>query len=166
MGEQKLKFIADRMLGKLATYLRMLGFDTLYDTGHDPCPLAERAAKEERIILTRDTALRRALTPSASVFIADNLPSDQLLAVVRTLRITSIDVHPFSLCLKCNRKLLKKEREFVASAVPDYVLATHQDFSVCPQCGRVYWQGSHKKRMEKMVARLFPSEGKDRRADT
>jgi hypothetical protein len=165
MDEQRRKFLADRMLGKLAKYLRMLGFDTFYFTDQEACPLIERAAKENRIILTRDTALRKIAPPSSSLFIAENLPFNQLLEVVRTFGITSGELQPFSRCLRCNQGLINKSPEAVASAVPHYVLELHQKFSVCPRCGRVYWEGSHKNRMERMVDRLFSSNRQGGPAD-
>lgn len=143
------------MLGKLAKYLRLLGFDTLYWTDQDRRHLLNLAYQENRVVLTRDTALRKVLSPPLSLFVDDNQPSDQLRAVIAALRISAVEVHPFSRCLQCNRELITKSRDAVASAVPHYVLATHQDFSLCPECGRVYWAGSHKKRMEELLGRLF-----------
>jgi uncharacterized protein len=157
MDAQTRTFLADRMLGKLAKYLRMLGFDTLYHTGHDASALVERAAKEKRMILTRDTAFRKTEPPALFLFLADNLPFGQLQEVIKACGITAGELRPFSRCLRCNQCLIIKNREDVGSSVPQYVLELHQKFSFCPQCGRVYWEGSHKNKMRQMVDRLFSS---------
>lgn len=153
--------MADRMLGKLAKYLRLLGFDTLYFSAPDRQRLLYLASQQDRIVLTKDTALRKRLGPSWSLFIEDNQPSTQLQAVIAAYEITAAEIHPFSRCLKCNSELIKKSRDAVASLVPHYVLATHMDFSLCPKCGRVYWRGSHRKGMEEMLHRLFSQKKLD-----
>jgi uncharacterized protein with PIN domain len=155
MVKRRLKFLVDRMLGKLARYLLMLGIDTLYFTQPDRSELIALAKKQGRVILTRDTRLRDARDLPDLLFIVDDLAEAQLRQVVNHFGITMDKEQLFTRCLRCNKKLIKKTPEEVKHFVPPYILTVHQEFSSCPQCEKVYWKGTHQKRMEEMIEELF-----------
>ena len=155
MTKQPLKFLADRMLGKLARYLLMMGIDTVYFTQPDRSQLIDLATKQGRVILSRDTNLLNVRDVPEYLFIVDDLAETQLRQVVDHFEIKIDEDQLFTLCLQCNRKLIKKTAEEVRPFVPPYILTIHQKFSFCPQCERVYWKGSHQKRMEEMIRGLF-----------
>ncbi len=149
------RFVADRMLGKLADYLLMLGYDTVYFNGDDMSQLVDLAREEERVILSRNTRLERFAHQHRFLFVNDDLPVDQLRQVVRHLGLELDEKRYFTRCLKCNQRLVKTEPEAVVHKVPPYILSTQRDFAVCPTCKRVYWKGTHQRRMEEMIKRIF-----------
>ncbi|HTP51974.1 MAG TPA: Mut7-C RNAse domain-containing protein [Anaeromyxobacteraceae bacterium] len=147
------RFVLDGHLGRLARRLRMLGFDALWwrDPGDEE--IARVAAAEHRIVLTRDSGLlkRRVVTHGYRVREVD--PRRQLAEVVRRLDLLRSAV-PLSRCLCCNALLETAPKEEVASALPPRVRERHEEFRRCPVCRRVYWPGSHRQRMEQVIASL------------
>ncbi len=136
------RFLVDGMLGKLARWLRMLGFDA-------PChPLsaADLAACEEegRIAVTRN---RRWCRHRRVLCLTANAPSEQLREILLQLAIQPDEIDFLSRCAVCNRRLETVPRQEVQGLVPDYVFETTQEFSRCAGCGRIYWYGSHPERM-------------------
>lgn len=139
------------MLGTLARWLRILGYDALYDPALDDHDLVRLARAGDRILLTRDRPL--AQRPGLRVLLID---SDGLDAQLHQV-IAELDLAPdgaFSRCPICNEPLLPLEREAAQARVPAYVAQTQQSFKHCPSCGRVYWRGTHWQRMEEHLARL------------
>ena len=142
-------FVADTMLGKLSKYLRVMGYDTFYQTGYPDQRLSE-LVKEGRILLTRNHAT--ATQYSNSVFIDHDLVKDQLEAVDNSLTLTRDRKEWFSRCIVCNSLLSKAELEVAQQNVPDFVFFTyHERIVFCPICKRFYWPGTHR---ERMVERL------------
>jgi uncharacterized protein with PIN domain len=148
---REVRFVLDVHLGRLARYLRMLGFDARWRNDAGDEELARTAAAEHRIILTRDAGLlkRRIVTHGYRVREAD--PRRQLAEVVRRLDL-SRSIAPFRRCLRCNELLEAVRKEDVEGALPPAVRARHDAFHRCPGCGRVYWAGSHRRRMEQLVS--------------
>lgn len=148
------RFIADVMLGRLARWLRALGYDTVYDSSLDDPSLAERARAENRILVTRDVELsrRRGLTV---VLIDHDDVATQLRQVVSTLHLTVDGALPR--CPNCNGELLPTLRAELDEEVPPYVLATQTHFRRCSQCGKVYWRGTHWARMSEVLAEIGES---------
>ncbi len=145
------KFLADGMLGRLAKWLRILGFDTLYDPALDDYALLRLARAEGRVLLTGDREL--AHRPGAQSLLIE---STELEAQLRQV-IVALHLHPdaaFSRCPVCNTPLETLERETVRDRVPAHVLKTYIEFRHCPHCDRVYWPGTHRARMLEMIARL------------
>ncbi len=131
------------MLGKLAKWLRTLGFDAR------SMPLDDRARIDSLlsggfIPVTRREKLRDI---EGVVFIRDNNQFEQLKELIAALNIMPEELRPFSRCSLCNAELIQMPKEAVFGAVPDYVFETVSDFRKCPDCARVYWPGSHRKRM-------------------
>ncbi len=135
-----MRFLADVMLGRLATWLRLLGYDTLYLPDADDPELARVARVEDRILLTRDVELtrRRGLR---FVLIGSEKVEEQLGQLSRELNLTARSA--FSRCARCNLPLQEVDKEAVRDIVPPYVFTTQDQFRRCPQCGRVYWRGTH-----------------------
>jgi uncharacterized protein with PIN domain len=146
-----MKLIVDRMLGKLAKLLRIIGIDTLYSNKTDFKELLRIADKEKRIILTRNTLIKKQERTYRFLFIHDNDPIRQLEEVIIGLNLTLEPVKAFTRCLECNHKLEKISKEDIGGMVPDHILKTHVDFSFCSNCNKIYWRGTH---YEKMMKRL------------
>jgi len=157
-----MKFIADRMLGKLAKELRMLGYDTVYYRGEDAYPLIKLGREEGRVILTRGTRLAPRRPEDRIVRITEDKPSLQLRELIQRKIISLIEEPLFSRCLECNTLLNEIPREEAEGKVPDFIFYQQREFFRCPQCSRVYWQGSHQDHMRKKIEELF---GKSRACD-
>ena len=151
MEEHTLRFLVDHMLGKLAKYLRMLGVDTVYFTQTDVSTLIEKAYQEKRIILSRNTKLKHIDGFPDFVFINDDQPDKQLSEVLKYFKIHISHDQLFTRCLTCNQKLIVGNHEDVKGKVPPYILGIHKEFSLCPQCKKVYWEGTHLKKMKEII---------------
>jgi hypothetical protein len=153
----QIKFIADNNVGKLARWLRIIGYDTLLFKEKDDGKLIKIAVKEGRTILTRDTQImeRRLITTSKlkAILIKQDDPKAQLQETVKALKL-DYQYKPFSLCLECNQRLMPKNREEVQNLVPPYVFKTQDHYMECPVCHRIYWQGTHWQRMSRELEEL------------
>lgn len=136
-----MKFIVDVMLGKLAKWLRILGYDTLYKRDWEDDELIELARAEGRILLTADRELWRRRQVNRKIFISSDRWQEQLRELARVLPLDIGGL--FTRCIECNLPLEQVSREEVRGLVPPYVHATQEDFGRCPNCGRIYWRGSH-----------------------
>jgi uncharacterized protein with PIN domain len=147
------RFLADAMLGRLARWLRLLGFDTAYDAALGDAELARRALEEGRIVLTRDRALPEEWRlPRVIVLRAESL-REQLRELARALPLRG--GRAFSRCTHCNAPLEDVAREDVAALLPPRVRARQSDFRRCSACGRVYWEGSHVSRIRRALDEVF-----------
>ncbi len=151
-----MKFMADEMLGKLAKWLRIFGYDTLYLRHVRDSELLRLSVAEKRILLTRDTNLIKRKGVKNFLFISYDHLFAQLRQVVGELGIPYPD-NPFSRCLICNDPLVPYSREEACRIVPQYVGRTQEVFGQCPGCRRIYWKGTHYERMEKMSEAVFTS---------
>jgi uncharacterized protein with PIN domain len=146
-----MKFIADAMLGKLAKWLRILGYDVLYFPSIEDDELITIAEEENRNILTRDTRfIERKRARNRSFFVEDNDARQQLRQVIKAF---SLDKEKYLLtrCLLCNHKLSPVDKKNVKNCIPPYVFQTQSSFGLCPRCNKVYWSATHK---DKIVKRL------------
>ncbi|MBI4536726.1 MAG: Mut7-C RNAse domain-containing protein [candidate division NC10 bacterium] len=146
------RFLVDTMLGRLATWLRILGCDAAYFRGEDRA-LLDQAWREDRILLTRDARLlrRRRLPPHLTI--TSDRVAEQLRQVVRAFGLQPSRL-PARRCPRCNLPLTERDRESVAGRVPEFVWSHHEAFWACPGCQRIYWAGSHRRRMEESLRRL------------
>lgn len=147
------RFILDVHLGRLAAYLRMLGFDSFYRNDAMDDELARISSEERRILLTRDRGLLKRSAVTHGYCLRATNSREQLAEVVRRFDLTS-SVRPFTRCLRCNEELRTAEREAVAGRAPDPVLARQTRFLECGGCGRLYWPGSHYARMQALVEEI------------
>jgi len=159
-----MKFLADRMLGKLAKGLRMLGYDTIYYRGQDPYQLFQLARQEGRVILTRNTKLIPKRSEDRILRVTEDKPLPQLRELIQKGRISPDEENLFSRCLLCNALLNEIPREEAEGKVPDFILYQQKEFSQCPECRRIYWQGSHPKNMQKKLDELLLAESGEHRA--
>jgi uncharacterized protein with PIN domain len=151
------RFIVDQNVGKLARWLRMLGFDTLFFDGQDDEEMVRLALDEDRIILTRDTRimLRKLVTSGrlkALLFVTD-WPEEQICQVIKSLGLKD-NFHPFTLCIEDNHPLEELSKEDVRDIVPRYVFQMQQQFMECPHCKRIYWRGTHWQAMTTRLEKL------------
>ncbi|MBI5561588.1 MAG: Mut7-C RNAse domain-containing protein [Deltaproteobacteria bacterium] len=148
------RFFADAMLGSLARWLRVMGYDCAYEKSIEDGALVERAVDEDRVILTRDTLIMgRKKARGRVFFINSNAVEGQIREVRDGL---GLDVARFlTRCLRCNVLLEDAPKETVREKAPSYVYDTQDAFSRCPACGRVYWSGTHGERMLEEVERFL-----------
>lgn len=148
------RFAADRMLGKLAKWLRVLGYDVIYMRQSVDTEILSHL-QEGRILLTRD---RRAGSwhEQGKVFVVNaNDPREQVREVVKGLALSRKDAAFFSRCLRCNSLLSTVNREEVRQEVPEYIWQSHHQFHRCDDCGKVYWSGSHSEKMRQSLEEIF-----------
>jgi uncharacterized protein with PIN domain len=139
------------MLGKLCKWLRIAGFDAAYASRSVPVQLVDRARREGRIILTRNTKLLSRENLPAHLFITNDQWEDQLVEVARSFDLDLV-AESFARCLACNVELEPVEsRAEVEAVVPEYVYRRVASFHGCPVCGKVFWSGTHLGRMEKRL---------------
>ncbi len=148
------RFLADAMLGRLARWLRVLGYDTAQDAAAD-AELVARADAEGRHLLTRDRRLLRELRPRLPLEIHSGVPLEQLRQVVDALRLGPPGAL-FERCLVCNEPLEPVPEEERVAVVPEASRGLPGPVRRCRACGRVYWRGSHVRRMRLALARAFP----------
>jgi uncharacterized protein with PIN domain len=147
------RFILDVHLGRLAAYLRLLGFDTAYSNDCEDAVLAERSARENRILLTRDVGLLKRSAVRYGSFVRATQPEHQLEEVVRRYHLVGAGT-PFSRCLRCNTPLEPVEKAAVIERLPQRVREEYEVFWRCPQCDQFYWRGSHYQRLRELVERV------------
>jgi len=140
------RFVADVHLGKLAKHLRLAGLDTVYRRDADDAALAELADRERRILLTRDQGLLKRRRVSYGYFIREIHPRRQFVEVLR--RFGPLDLHPFSRCLHCNDILREVPKSAVDGTLLPRTREHYDEFATCSGCSRVYWKGSHWKRLK------------------
>jgi uncharacterized protein with PIN domain len=141
-----MKFIADVMLGRLAKRMRLLGFDVLYDRTLNDNEIIRLSLEQDRIILTRDNALRDRPLAKNNLFIGSDLVTDQVEQVLASLP-SDMPLSPLSRCSECNETLVRIMRKEARDLVPRHVYEHKDLFLQCPRCKRIYWQGTHVLRM-------------------
>jgi uncharacterized protein with PIN domain len=141
------------MLGKLAKWLRILGYDTLYFHAISDEELLNNALTTDRILLTRDTKLFSRIPSNQGLFIASDHVAEQLKQVVLALQL-DWSQHTLTRCLECNAELERVTKEEIEPLVPDFIYHTHTDFARCPQCGKIFWKGSHQAHIEERLRSL------------
>jgi hypothetical protein len=151
------RFVLDTHLGKLAAYLRLMGFDTLYRNCWTDEQLAQVSRDERRILLTRDVGLLKRGAVTHGYFMRETDARRQLGEVVRRFDLGRL-AKPFSRCLRCNARLEPVAKEDVLAQLPAQTAALYEEFRRCADCGRVYWKGGHYRRMRELVAAYTEDE--------
>ena len=144
------RFIADTHMGRLATYLRMLGFDTLYRSNYRDEEVARLSSDENRILLTRDRGLLKRKVLGRSYYVRAAEPAQQLIEVLREFELTSA-ITPFCRCMRCNALLRATQKESIRHRLLPETNSHFEEFNICPSCDRVYWRGSHYRRMQRFI---------------
>ncbi|NWF78404.1 MAG: Mut7-C RNAse domain-containing protein [Chloroflexi bacterium] len=159
----EIKFIADNNVGKLARWLRLMGYDTRLLKQKDDRQMIKTALSENRVILTKDAQfMKRRLVTSGTLKALHIKQDDPKLQVQQVVKTLQLDYHfkPFSLCLECNQALLPRGKEEVQNLVPPHVLETQTQYTECPACHRIYWPGTHWRAMVKKLQDLQRGGGK------
>jgi uncharacterized protein with PIN domain len=147
------KFLLTQELGRLARWLRILGFDSAYFNQANSSSLIIQALRDERIILSRNHRLPQARGIKIVLLKSETI-KEQLAEVFSALRIKPDTRMMFTRCLICNQELQGIEKEKVKAQVPEYVYQTQENFVRCPQCRRIYWQGTHWGNVQNVIAEI------------
>ena len=157
MEQFSIRFVADRMLGRLARMLRLLGYDTEYSPQMATAQLQEAARQGNRIVLTRGHAEKR-FPNLANVFcVKSEFAPEQLREVVSHFKL-DVRTGLWTRCTLCNAPIEKVEKKEVSDRVPPKVAEVYEDFYRCAGCGHIYWRGSHVERILKNLAALLDGE--------
>ncbi|MEE8198368.1 MAG: Mut7-C RNAse domain-containing protein [Thermoplasmata archaeon] len=146
--EANSRYLCDHMLGTLARWLRLLGYDTAYPQALLDNELLELAEREGRVLLTRDRDLAMRSGPGG-LYVASDVLDTQIIQVLTELRPEAGD--PMSRCSVCNGALIETSREAARPAVPEGVWERQERFWRCPSCDRHYWRGTHWERMRPKI---------------
>ncbi len=154
-----MKFIADAMLGRLAKWLRILGFDVLYYPDIDDREIVRIAREQERTILTRDTQMIKRKGLPGVIFVEEDNVFDQLNSIAARLGFGRVVLS--GRCAVCNGLIDEvTQKEEVRDLVPDFVYLNSPGFMRCRDCGKIYWEGSHRKGMKEKVGRVLSAPAK------
>ena len=152
------KFIVDTNVGRLARWLRMMGYDALFINDIDDQGLVSIGLKERRAVVTKDTQImeRRVVTSGKlkALLVRGDDTKAQLRQVVKAMNLNP-ESRQFTLCLECNQPLVSRKKEEVKDLVPPYVFQTQSKYVQCPSCHRIYWQGTHWQRMKRDLETLM-----------
>lgn len=147
------RFLLDSHLGRLAAYLRMLGFDCLYNNDYQDDRIADILAEDIRILLTRDRRLLMRKVVQYGYCLRSLEPQEQLTEVVRRFDLAD-KIRPFHRCLRCNAPLEPVSKEAVLDRLEPLTKRYFDEFRLCPACDQVYWKGSHYERMQELIQRI------------
>jgi uncharacterized protein len=150
------RFIADVMLGRLAKWLRIAGFDVLYSNKFSDDELIEISHCEGRILLSRDTRLLVRKPVREFIFLESQDIQLQLRQVFKTMRIFSLS-SLLTRCISCNDTLVETSREAVRGSIPAFVYKTQSHFKSCPRCGKIFWAGTHRSSVVRTMEKLLIS---------
>jgi len=157
---EKIAFAVDVNAGKLALFLRMLGFDTVYEnnTGNDR--LVEIAQSENRILLTRDATLLKRKTIMHGYLLMEQNPNIQLIEVVRLYDLCG-RTKPLSRCIPCNGLLVPISKEVIMERLEPLTRKYYHSFHICEECRKIYWPGSHQKKINRFIDDILESVRQD-----
>ena len=150
----EIKFVLDTHLGKLARYLRMLGFDTLYRNNFSDTELACLSADQRRILLTRDRGLLKRSIVRYGYFIRQTKPVQQLNEVSLRYDLKPL-IQPFSRCIQCNGQLIDIAKKTIEQQLRPQTKKHFHQFKQCAHCQKIYWPGSHYHRMQRLISRII-----------
>lgn len=150
------RFVLDVHLGRLASYLRMLGFDAVYENQFDDAKLAHLAGEQDCILLTRDVGLLKRSAVQRGYWLRETNPIRQLREVVDRYHLEDA-IAPFTRCMHCNATLVPADKDAVRHRLPPQTAELFDEFQSCLRCQRVYWKGSHHERMQGLIDSLKPS---------
>ncbi len=150
-----IRFVLDTHLGRLAGYLRMLGFDTLYRNDFDDPELARLSHDQTRILLTRDIGLLKRSLVIYGYFVRETDPECQLREVAQRFNLADATAS-FERCMRCNGLVQPVEKDRIDHLLEPRTRQYYHVFHQCQACGQIYWQGSHFARMQAVIERVMP----------
>ncbi len=151
-----IRFVLDIHLGKLATSLRLLGFDTLYRNDYEDKKLAQISYSQERILLTRDKGLLMRSLVTHGYYVRNTNAEQQTIEVLRRFDLFEL-ISPFKRCLRCNGLLEPVDKKSIIDQLPETVQSQIDKFQRCQDCDRIYWQGSHYERLQQFIDEVLDS---------
>lgn len=147
------RFVLDAHLGRLAAYLRMLGFDTLYRNDYDDPELAETSANEHRILLTCDRRLLMRKQITHGYFVRERQPKQQLLEILNRFDLYN-NLQPFTRCMYCNGTTQPVNKQEIEAQLLPKTIKYYDEFYQCETCNKIYWKGSHYLKMKEMIKEI------------
>lgn len=148
-----IRFVLDTHLGRLAAYLRLLGFDTLYRNDYDDATLADISSTEQRILLTCDIQLLMRKIVTRGYFVRTRQPRNQLIEVISRFDLKN-NLRPFTRCLNCNGLISTVDKSEIEHKLRPRTRKYYNEFWQCKQCQKIYWKGSHYLRMKQLIDEL------------
>jgi uncharacterized protein with PIN domain len=148
------RFVVDIHLGKLASYLRLLGFDTLYRNDFQDDELAELSSEEIRILLTRDRGLLKRKIVTRGYLVRENDPKEQIREIVRRFDLSQLAV-PYSRCSLCNGLLSSVSKKAIEKDLQPLTKEHYHHYKQCPDCHQIYWKGSHFAEIENFIRSIL-----------
>jgi uncharacterized protein with PIN domain len=152
------KFVLDVHLGRLAAYLRIFGFDTLFPENYDDENLARISAEEHRTLLTRDRGLLKRKMVTHGYCVREMNSRRQVAEVLRRFDLYRL-ITPFLRCVHCNSLLEPVNKEDILDRVEPDTAKYYDEFRRCPTCNRIYWKGTHYERMQAFIAEIMAENG-------
>jgi uncharacterized protein with PIN domain len=150
----EIRFILDIHLGKLANYLRLLGFDTLYRNDYRDEELAEISSQEARILLTRDRGLLKRRLVTYGYCVRQDKAKEQVIEILQRFALFP-QIRPFQRCLRCNGWLQLVDKATIKSRLLPKTRQYYDEFCLCQKCGQIYWQGSHYQPLQALIKTIF-----------
>lgn len=147
-------FVLDNHLGKLATYLRIFGFDANYRNDIQDDELVEISSNADRILLTRDRQLLMHKTIRYGYWVRALKPENQVTEIIHRFGLKEL-IAPFHRCLRCNISLQPVSKEAIVHKLEPLTKRYFDDFRICPECDQIYWKGSHYERMVRLIDRVL-----------
>lgn len=149
------RYIVDASLAGLAKWLRLLGYDTVVFCEKAGRKMMRIAVAEKRVILTRRQDMFERQFSGKMHLVSAKDTGGQLIEIITKLSLSLEKERFFSLCLKCNMKLIPASKEDVSGLVPPYVFANYSDYNQCPHCRKIYWPGTHNRNSLLFLKKLF-----------
>lgn len=146
----EIRFVLDVHLGKLATYLRLLGFDTLYRNNYHDEELAQISRQEQRILLTQDRGLLKRSIVTYGYVVRSDDPEQQLVEIFQRFQLYAL-IAPFQRCPRCNGELALVEKTAIQNQIPYYTRLYYDHFAQCQSCHQIYWKGAHYQRIQSLM---------------
>ncbi|MBX9915698.1 MAG: Mut7-C ubiquitin/RNAse domain-containing protein [Nitrosomonas sp.] len=143
-------FVVDSNLGRLARYLRLLGFDCLYRNDYDDGAVAKIASEQRRVVLTRDRSLLKRRIITHGYFVRADRPKIQTREVLKRFALYSL-IRPLTRCTQCNGILTETGKKPIEHRLEPLTKRYYDKFLICPECDRIYWQGSHTMRIKQLL---------------
>jgi uncharacterized protein len=154
------RFILDVHLGKLARYLRLLGFDVVYENNLTDEIIIQHSKKEHRIVLTRDIGILKNKSITHGHWMHNTNPEKQVEEVLRQFQLTE-QCHPFTRCLTCNGLLKKVDKSKIIQDIPELAKKYYKTFMQCQSCRKVYWEGSHYIKLQNWIKKILQNRGEE-----
>jgi len=151
---REVRFVLDTHLGRLAGYLRMLGFDALYQNDFQDEELASLSSIGRRILLTKDRGLLKRGEVTHGYCVREIHPRRQLVEILRRFDLVDL-IKPYERCIRCNGLVIPVDKEEIIDQLQSETRRYYDEYHRCQDCDRVYWRGSHYQRMQLFIAQIL-----------